>query len=62
MPSIPEINPSYIDMSLEDFAKQTYGATLSTPMDEVETDERNMMAQLFGFGAMEEAGRELSQR
>lgn len=62
MPSIPEIDPSYIDMSLEDFAKQTYGATLSTPMEEAETDERNMMAQLFGFGAMEEAGRELSQQ
>ena len=62
MPSVPEIDPSYIDMSLEDFAKQTYGATLSTPMEAAETDERNMMAQLFGFGAMEEAGRELSQQ
>jgi hypothetical protein len=62
MPSIPEVDPSYIDMSLEDFAKQTYGASLGTPMDAEETDERSMMAQLFGFGAMKEADRELSQQ
>ena len=59
MPNIPSIDQSLLDMSLEEFAKQTYGAT---PMQKakVEEDETSVIGRLFGYGAKDRVKRELA--
>ena len=59
MPNIPSIDQSLLDMSLEEFAKQTYGAKgEATPVE----DETSIVGQLFGFGAKDRVKRELRDR
>ena len=58
MPNIPDINSEYIDMPLEDFAKQTYGATAEAPEFK---DDTNIVGRLFGFGAMDRAREQLGK-
>ena len=59
MPNIPSIDQSLLDMSLEEFAKQTYGAKgEATPVE----DETSIVGQLFGFGAKDRVKRELQER
>jgi len=59
MPNIPSIDQSLIDMSLEDFAKKTYGAKVeAAPAQE---DEPSIIGQLFGIGAKDRVKRELRE-
>lgn len=59
MPNIPSIDQSLLDMSLEEFAKKTYGARgEATPVE----DETSMIGQLFGIGAKDRVKRELQER
>ena len=59
MPNIPSIDQSLLDMSLDEFAKQTYGAKgEATPVE----DETSIVGQLFGFGAKDRVKRELRER
>ena len=59
MPNIPSIDQSLLDMSLEEFAKQTYGARgTATPVE----DDTSMIGKLFGFGAKDRVKQELQER
>lgn len=59
MPNIPSIDQSLIDMSLEDFAKKTYGAKVeAAPAQE---DDPSIIGQLFGIGAKDRVKRELRE-
>ena len=59
MPNIPSIDQSLIDMSLEDFAKKTYGAKVeAAPAQE---DDTSIIGQLFGIGAKDRVKRELRE-
>ena len=60
MPEVFEVNPEYIDGSLLDFAKQTYGAQIRPDMkkEPIQTSD-SVMAQLFGFDAMNQAKKSL---
>lgn len=59
MPNLPSIDQSLIDMTLENFAKETYGATgKALPVEE----EPSRVAQLFGFGAKDRVKRELREQ
>lgn len=64
MPNIPSIDQSLIDMSLEKFAKETYGAVPITIEGEAEPVEKepSIVGQLFGFGAKDRVKRELRER
>ena len=56
MPRIASIDPSLIDMSLEEFSRKTYGAQgTAAPVE----DEPSVLGRLFGVGAREQAKREL---
>ena len=58
MPNIPSIDQSLLDMSLEDFAKQTYGAVgKAAPVE----DDTSIIGQLFGVGAKRRAKQELRE-
>jgi hypothetical protein len=59
MPNIPSIDQSLIDMSLEDFAKKTYGAKVEAAP--VEEDDPSIIGQLFGIGAKDRVKRELRE-
>ena len=59
MPSIPTVNTSMIDMSLEDFAKRTYGAMPTEKVQPKAPD--SMIARMFGFGAKDRVKRELAE-
>ena len=59
MPNIPSIDQSLIDMSLEQFAKETYG--VSAKAAPVTEDEPSMIGQLFGVGAKDRVKRELRE-
>ena len=61
MPNIPSIDQSMIDDSLENFAKQTYGAMPIGETKPVE-DDTSVIGQLFGFGAKDRVKRELQER
>ncbi len=50
MPNIPDIDKSLIDMPLDQFAKETYGATAKAAEFK---DDTNIVGRLFGFGAMD---------
>jgi len=58
MPNIPDIDTKYIDMPLEQFAKETYGATAQATKFK---DDTNIVGRLFGFGAMDRAREELGE-
>jgi len=60
MPEVFEVNPEYIDGTLLDFAKQTYGAQTRSDMQKapIQTSD-SVMAQLFGFNAMNQAKKSL---
>lgn len=58
MPNIPDIDKSLIDMPLEQFAKETYGATAKAAEFK---DDTNIVGKLFGFGAMNRAREELGK-
>tara|TARA_Y100000389_G_scaffold47830_1_gene43012 strand:- start:4201 stop:5592 length:1392 start_codon:yes stop_codon:yes gene_type:complete len=58
MPNIPSIDQSLIDMSLEDFAKESYGAIGKAT--EVE-DDTGVVGRLFGFGAKDRVKQELRE-
>ena len=58
MPNIPSIDASLIDMSLEQFAKKTYGAYgEATPAE----DNTGVVGRLFGFGAKTRAQEQLRE-
>ena len=65
MPNIPDIDTKYIDMTLEQFAKETYGASLpkdtSTAQATKVKDDTNIIGRLFGFGAMDRAREQLDE-
>ena len=59
MPNIPSIDQSLLDMTLEEFAKETYGAKAkATPVE----DDTSVIGQLFGFGAKDRVKEELRER
>ena len=58
MPNIPDIDKSLIDMPLEQFAKETYGATAKAAKFK---DDTNIVGRLFGFGAMDRTREELGK-
>jgi hypothetical protein len=58
MPNIPDIDTKYIDMPLEQFAKETYGATAKATKVK---DDTNIVGRLFGFGAMDRAREQLGK-
>lgn len=59
MPNIPDIDTKYIDMPLEQFAKETYGATAKATEFK---DDTSVVGRLFGFGAMDRTREELGKR
>jgi molybdenum cofactor biosynthesis enzyme len=59
MPNIPDIDTKYIDMPLEQFAKETYGATAKAAEFK---DDTSIVGRLFGFGAMDRTREELGKR
>jgi len=59
MPNIPDIDTKYIDMPLEQFAKETYGATAKAAKFK---DDTSIVGRLFGFGAMDRTREELGKR
>jgi len=61
MPNIPAVDQSLMDMSLEDYAKKTYGASTSTQMAAPE-DDTSTVGQLFGFGAKKRVKQELAEQ
>lgn len=56
MPNIPSIDQSLIDMSLEQFAKKTYGAVGEASAVE---DDTSVVGRLFGYGAKDRVKEEL---
>ena len=60
MPSIPTVNTDMVDMSLEEFAKRTYGVA---PIQKTPTkqEERGILADLFGFTAKDRVKQELAE-
>ena len=60
MPNIPSVDQSLQDIgSLEDFARQTYGAA-GLPMKPVE-DDTSYIGKLFGVGAKDRVKKELAE-
>ena len=58
MPRIASIDPSLIDMSLEEFSRKTYGAQgTAAPVE----DEPSVLGRLFGVGARAQAKRDLRE-
>jgi hypothetical protein len=58
MPNIPSIDASLIDMSLEEFAKRTYGSYGEAAPAE---DNTGVVGRLFGFGAKTRAQEQLRE-
>jgi len=61
MPSIPAVDQSLMDMSLEEYAKKTYGASTATQMAAPE-DDTSTVGQLFGFGAKKRVKQQLAEQ
>ena len=63
MPEIFEVNPKFVDMSLQEMADIQYGAALmpGTETAEVETSG-NILASMFGTNAMSQAKKNLQDR
>lgn len=60
MPNIPMVNESLADMSLEDFAKRTYGVT-PIATTKPEEKEYSMLASMFGYDAKQRAEKKLQE-
>jgi len=60
MPNIPMVNESLADMSLEDFAKRTYGVT-PIATTKPEEKEYGMLASMFGYDAKQRAEKKLQE-
>ena len=63
MPEIFEVNPAFVDMSLQEMADVQYGAALmpGTETAEVETSD-SVLASMFGTNAMSQAKKSLQDR
>lgn len=61
MPNIPAVDQSLMDMSLDDYARKTYGASITTQVSAPE-DDTSTVGQLFGFGAKDRVKRELAEQ
>lgn len=63
MPELPGVDNKYIDMGLEDFAMQTYGASKDSLIRSAEEQEEvDLVGQLFGFGAKQRVDRKLGEQ
>lgn len=60
MPNIPMVNESLADMSLEDFAKRTYGVQ-PLSVEKPEEKEYGMLASMFGYDAKQRAEKKLQE-
>ena len=60
MPNIPVVNESLADMSLEDFAKRTYGVT-PIATTKPEEKEYSTLASMFGYDAKQRAEKKLQE-
>lgn len=60
MPNIPTVNESLADMSLEDFAKRTYGVQPITT-EKPEEKEMSLLASMFGYDAKQRAEQKLAK-
>jgi len=60
MPNIPMVNESLADMSLEEFAKRTYGVT-PIATTKPEEKEYSMLASMFGYDAKQRAEKKLQE-
>lgn len=58
MPNIPSVDQSLVDMSIDEFAKRTYGAATGerAPIEQ----EDNIIKQLFGYGDKARVKKELA--
>ena len=61
MPNIPAVDQSLMDMSLDDYARKTYGASTTTQAA-VPEDDTSAVGQLFGFGAKKRVKQELAEQ
>ena len=61
MPSIPAVDKALMDMSLEDYAKKTYGVSPTTQYAAPE-DDTSTEGQLFGFGAKARVKQQLAEQ
>ena len=61
MPSIPAVDQSLMDMSLEEYAKKTYGVSPTTQYTAPE-DDTSSVGQLFGFGAKARVKQQLAEQ
>ena len=61
MPSIPAVDQSLMDMSLEEYAKKTYGVSPTTQYTAPE-DDTSTVGQLFGFGAKARVKQQLAEQ
>ena len=59
MPNIPTVDQSLVDMSIDEFAKRTYGASTGdrAPVEQ----EDNIIKQLFGYGDKARVKKELAE-
>lgn len=59
MPNIPTVDQSLVDMSIDEFAKRTYGASAGdrAPVEQ----EDNIIKQLFGYGDKARVKKELAE-
>ena len=63
MPELPSVDDKYIDMGLEDFAMQTYGASKGSIVRSAEEQEEvGLVGQLFGFGAKQRVDERLGEQ
>lgn len=63
MPELPGVDNRYIDMGLEDFAMQTYGASKDSIIRSAEEQEEvSLVGQLFGFGAKQRVDERLGKQ
>ena len=63
MPELPGVDDKYIDMGLEEFAMQTYGASKGSIVRSAEEQEEvGLVGQLFGFGAKQRVDERLGEQ
>lgn len=60
MPDIPMVDSSLVDMTLDDFAKRTYGA-MPTRAAAVPQDDTSLVGKMFGFGAKDRVKQQLAE-
>ena len=60
MPDIPMVDSSLVDMTLDDFAKRTYGA-MPTRAAAVPQDDTSFVGKMFGFGAKDRVKQQLAE-